>query len=208
MIDSHAATTEMLLALAAEEFEKIVISQLNRQRRDPLVYAALMSPKVVVHTKEALDILRARSQNSMQAKRSDMNDFQADCAAEGPDGKLKWLKGRGEYMDSLRRTGHFLKLIEIMQIEAKRGVREAKTALHEARLTERAARRAASPHTVKSHRVLWTLVGALIDHEDKQLGNCTAEDEKLWDLLDTLTCIWDEETMSLREAYERGWGEK
>lgn len=206
MSDNQAATAELLLAMTAEEFEKIVVSQLNHTRRAPEIYEALMSAHVIVRTKEALDILRVRSQDAMQAKRADLAAFQARCTEEGPDGRLTWLKGKGERMQTIRKSGHFLKLVEAMQVEAKRGIRNARIATQESRAAEKAVRRAEDgPKAANRRGTLWTLVGALIAHEEAQYHNCTAEDEKLWDLLDSMTCLWDGETLSLREAYQSGW---
>lgn len=202
----NQAAVELLLAMTAEELENIVVSQLNPTRREPEVYAALMSPQVITRTKDTLDILRTRSQDTMQAKRAELTDFQSDCAQQGPAGKQIWLRGKGQYSAELRKSGHFLKLVESMQIETKRALRDARIAARQAADEAKAERRAAADSGPRRRGTLWILVGALINHEAEQQHDCTEHDEKLWDLLDTMTCMWDEQEMSLREAYERGWG--
>lgn len=200
MTDNHAVTTELLLAMTAEEFEKTVVSQLNRTRRDAETYEALMSARVITRAKETLDILRVRSQDSMQAKRTAMTEFQSRCAQDDENGKLTWLRGKGEYAASIRRAGHFLKLVEAMQVEVKQALKTARVAAHDAREAENAGNRTSKR---EKQDTLWTLVGALLAHEEAQLHNCTPEDEKLWDMLDEITLKWDDERLSLREIHER-----
>lgn len=193
---TQSANAEMLLAMADQEFEKIVISQLNTTRRTPEIYELLLSPDIVLRTKEILDILRLRTQNTMQAKRAELYEFQARCAEEGWSGRSKWLRGKGEYETDRHKSGHFLKLVEIMQLQVKRPARAA----------------ASRPETSKKYKngknrqsIIQTLVGALIAHERVQQEHCTSQDEVLWDLLDTLTISWNEQDHTLREMHEAGW---
>lgn len=196
MTNTQPASAEMLLALADREFEKIVISQLNTTRRTPELYELLLSPEVVLRTKEILDVLRLSTQNTMQAKRAELYEFQARCAADGPDGKLKWLRGKAEYETDRHRSGHFLKLIEVMQLQVKRPAREAAMQSADSRNATR---------DKKKFSVIQALVSALIKHEAVQQDNCTHADETLWDLLDTLTVSWNEQDRTLREMYEDEW---
>jgi hypothetical protein len=191
------ATTEMLLAMADQAFEKIIISQLNPNRRTPEIYELLLSPAVVQRTKEMLDVMRLRTQDTMQAKRSHLYDFQARCVEEGPTGKAKWLRGKSEFEASRKKSGHFLKLIEIMQVQVKRALRDAVTP----------PQTSPEVHLKRKERteLIKKLVHALIAHEEAQLDECTAEDEKLWDVLDNLTITWGDQECTLREAHESGW---
>jgi hypothetical protein len=186
----------VVLQMSEEDFEELVLAQLRLSTRDAAAWALLTSPDVIARTKNTLDRIRVRVQGTLVDKKIELAEFQNECHAMSHGGRQRWYNGRVEMLRSQRASSHFLGLVEAAQKDVRVLIKQQSVAHNEALRTSGTRRRGGL-------NALHELVAAVISHETAQSHDGTDEDEKLWDLLDSIEVGADGTT--LREAHESGW---
>jgi hypothetical protein len=190
------AQVAVVLQMDEEDFEELVLAQLRLSTRDAAAWSLLVSPSVILRTKNTLDRTRMRVQGTLVDKKLELAEFQNQCHAMPHGGKQRWYEGRIEMMRSQRASSNFLGFVESAQKDVRVLIKQQSDAHYEASRSRGDRRR-------NGLDALHELVAAIVSHETAQSHDGTDEDEKLWDLLDSIEVGGDGTT--LREAHESGW---
>lgn len=166
-----------LSSLTDGEFEEVLTSNIHPPVRDPDTWAAITHPDNLPRARQILVQLHERTASVLRRRKTEQDEFRAECFARGNTGKSEWFAKKGEFDTARRRTANFHQRVQraISELgkEQRNVNRERSVNLNqEARETLRKLAVA-----VQRHQATHARAGGIAEQADYEL----------WQLLDQLT---------------------
>jgi hypothetical protein len=172
-------------AFGDDEFERLVLANMSRRRRDPNAWAVLLSPSVIRRTQATLVRALQRNAAALASRNEGSGREPVRCGSDA--GERPWR----------RRARDFAQIVEAALIEVKAERREV----------EAAADRVNARRYREHLRLLASAIAVHQQHSDIAEFVAEEHDQRLWDLLDVVTVPHgpESEMLTLRRLTETDW---
>jgi hypothetical protein len=172
-------------AFGDDEFERLVLANMSRRKRDPNTWAVLVSPNVIRRTQATLVRALQRNAAALASRSKGSGCEPLGCSADA--GERPWR----------RRARDFAQIVEAALTEVKAERREL----------EAAADRVNARRYREHLRLLASAIAVHQQHSDIAEFVAEEHDQRLWDLLDVVTVPHgpESEMLTLRRLTETDW---
>ncbi|MER5499860.1 MULTISPECIES: hypothetical protein [unclassified Streptomyces] len=166
-----------LAQLADKEFEQMLTSNIHPPTRDATTWEAITHPDNLPRARKILTHVHERTASVLRRRKTEREEFHAQCLARGEVGKREWFATRAEFESLRRRTANFHQRVQ--------------RAISELGEEQRNVNRAQSHSSgQQSRETLRELALAVQRHQAAHArdgGGAEQTDHELWRHLDRLT---------------------